>query len=116
MTRIIRPLKFKKFVEEIHDEARVVYATADGIYVSLPVGKESEVFYDAEYVKHLKAPLNERIRRFREIRKWAQADLAREAGVTQGEVSAIECGTSKPGIAVINKLQKAFKLDFHFFA
>jgi DNA-binding XRE family transcriptional regulator len=115
MTHIIRSLKFKKY-RDVPEEGKTIYWNLDGVFVSFPMGNESEVFYDDEYVKHLKAPLNERIRRFREIKKWTQSDLAKRAGVTQGEISAIECGSSRPGIAVINKLQKAFKLDFHFFA
>jgi len=122
MSYYLRPKKFTYTnSEHIRDSANVPkrYRRFESSGMILFVSSDlcpDTVFYPSDYVKHIETPLNERVRRYREIKKWTQADLAKKAGITQGEVSVIECGSSQPGIGTIKKLQKAFNLDFMFFA
>jgi transcriptional regulator with XRE-family HTH domain len=44
------------------------------------------------------------LRRMWEGRGLTQTDLARRAGVTQGEISRIEAGTRRPGMDVLMRL------------
>jgi transcriptional regulator with XRE-family HTH domain len=51
--------------------------------------------------------LGERIRRLRRDRQLTQLDLARQVGVTNGQISTIERGLSAPSIGTLRKISEA---------
>lgn len=51
--------------------------------------------------------LGERIRRFRRDRSLTQMDLARQVGVTNGQISTIERGLSAPSIGTLKRISEA---------
>lgn len=58
------------------------------------------------------APIVLRIKDLREARGWSQAELARQAGVRQATLSAIENElTSGVDFDVLNRLAKALEVD-----
>jgi transcriptional regulator with XRE-family HTH domain len=51
--------------------------------------------------------LGERIRRFRRERSLTQMDLAKQVGVTNGQISTIERGLSAPSIGTLKRISEA---------
>lgn len=110
----LKPRDFS-FVKE--KDGYNMYQSECGMVLLVPVAiTEDQVFRSQETVKLSRTlPLNERIRKARENLGFTQRDLALASGITQGEISAIEKGSSKPGISVIRKLLPALHVDFQFF-
>ncbi len=48
------------------------------------------------------------IAKYRDSRNWSQADLARESGLTQAEISRIESGQRLPTMRIVKGLSEAF--------
>tara|TARA_R100000664_G_scaffold33211_1_gene49772 strand:+ start:1576 stop:1884 length:309 start_codon:yes stop_codon:yes gene_type:complete len=48
------------------------------------------------------------IAKYRDARNWSQADLARESGLTQAEISRIESGQRLPTMRIVKGLSEAF--------
>ena len=48
------------------------------------------------------------ITKYRDSRNWSQADLARESGLTQAEVSRVESGQRLPTMRIVKGLSEAF--------
>ena len=48
------------------------------------------------------------IAKYRDARNWSQADLARESGLTQAEISRIESGLRLPTMRIVKGLSEAF--------
>ena len=48
------------------------------------------------------------VTKFRDTRNWSQADLARESGLTQAEVSLVESGQRLPTMRIVKGLSEAF--------
>jgi transcriptional regulator with XRE-family HTH domain len=48
------------------------------------------------------------IAKYRDSRNWSQADLARESGLTQAEVSRVESGQRLPTMRIVKGLSEAF--------
>jgi len=48
------------------------------------------------------------VTKFRDTRNWSQADLARESGLTQAEVSRVESGQRLPTMRIVKGLSEAF--------
>ena len=40
--------------------------------------------------------IHQRIKRLRQEKSWTQADLDQKLGIRQKQISAYECGTTKP--------------------
>lgn len=59
--------------------------------------------------------LGERIRRFRRERDLTQLDLARQVGVTNGQISTIERGLSAPSIGTLRRISEALALPMTAF-
>lgn len=59
--------------------------------------------------------LGERIRRFRRERDLTQLDLARQVGVTNGQISTIERGLSAPSIGTLRRISEALGLPMTAF-
>jgi len=56
-------------------------------------------------------PVNQfskKIAKYRESRNWSQADLARESGLTQAEISRVESGQRLPTMRIVKGLSEAF--------
>ena len=51
---------------------------------------------------------SKKISKYRNSRNWSQADLARESGLTQAEVSRIESGQRLPTMRIVKGLSEAF--------
>ena len=51
------------------------------------------------------------IRERRKLRRWTQAELAQQIGVSSGAVSQFESNTIKPTLAVLSELAKVFGLS-----
>ena len=51
--------------------------------------------------------LGERIRRFRRDLQLTQMDLAKQVGVTNGQISTIERGLSAPSIGTLRRISEA---------
>lgn len=65
--------------------------------------------YDAMIMSHT-APLSNHVQRHRTVRGWSQDELARRAGVSRTEVSAIETQRVVPSVAAALALAAAFGL------
>jgi len=48
------------------------------------------------------------VSKFRSTRNWSQADLARESGLTQAEISRVESGQRLPTMRIVKGLSEAF--------
>lgn len=48
------------------------------------------------------------VSKFRTTRNWSQADLARESGLTQAEISRVESGQRLPTMRIVKGLSEAF--------
>jgi len=48
------------------------------------------------------------ISKYRDTRNWSQADLARESGLTQAEISRVESGQRLPTMRIVKGLSEAF--------
>ena len=48
------------------------------------------------------------VTKYRDSRNWSQADLARESGLTQAEVSRVESGQRLPTMRIVKGLSEAF--------
>ena len=48
------------------------------------------------------------VMKYRDTRNWSQADLARESGLTQAEVSRVESGQRLPTMRIVKGLSEAF--------
>ncbi|MDZ4806548.1 MAG: helix-turn-helix domain-containing protein [Candidatus Eisenbacteria bacterium] len=60
--------------------------------------------------------LGERVRRFRRELQLTQMDLARQVGVTNGQISTIERGLSAPSIGTLRRISGAMGIAMiHFF-
>ena len=60
--------------------------------------------------------LGERVRRFRRELQLTQMDLARQVGVTNGQISTIERGLSAPSIGTLRRISEAMGIKMiHFF-
>ena len=74
--------------------------------------KTTTEFDTLEYQK----ALGERIRRFRRDLQLTQMDLARQVGVTNGQISTIERGLSAPSIGTLRRISEAMGIPMvHFF-
>jgi transcriptional regulator with XRE-family HTH domain len=51
---------------------------------------------------------SQQISKFRGNRNWSQADLARESGLTQAEISRVESGQRLPTMRIVKGLSEAF--------
>jgi transcriptional regulator with XRE-family HTH domain len=51
---------------------------------------------------------SQQVSKFRSTRNWSQADLARESGLTQAEISRIESGQRLPTMRIVKGLSEAF--------
>jgi|TARA_R100000149_G_scaffold45625_1_gene18284 transcriptional regulator with XRE-family HTH domain len=51
---------------------------------------------------------SKKIAKYRDSRNWSQADLARESGLTQAEISRIESGQRLPTMRIVKGLAEAF--------
>ena len=59
--------------------------------------------------------LGERIRRFRRDLQMTQMDLARQVGVTNGQISTIERGLSAPSIGTLRRISEAMGIAMVYF-
>jgi transcriptional regulator with XRE-family HTH domain len=48
------------------------------------------------------------VAKYRDARNWCQADLARESGLTQAEISRVESGQRLPTMRIVKGLSEAF--------
>lgn len=48
------------------------------------------------------------ISKYRDARNWSQADLARQSGLTQAEISRVESGQRLPTMRIVKGLSEAF--------
>ena len=48
------------------------------------------------------------VAKYRDARNWSQADLARESGLTQAEISRVESGQRLPTMRIVKGLSEAF--------
>ena len=48
------------------------------------------------------------VAKYRDSRNWSQADLARESGLTQAEISRVESGQRLPTMRIVKGLSEAF--------
>ena len=60
--------------------------------------------------------IHQRIKRLRQEKNWTQAELAQKLGIRQKQISAYECGTTKPSTEVLIKLAEAFDVSLDYLA
>ena len=51
---------------------------------------------------------SQQVSKFRSARNWSQADLARESGLTQAEISRVESGQRLPTMRIVKGLSESF--------
>lgn len=111
--RQVKPIIFSFLKEK--DEHNMFVAD-NGIILLVPKATdESLIFRDENMAKLQNHPFPTRIRKIREAKGMTQKDLAAAAELSQGEVSAIESGSSQPSRRILKRLQQALSVDFNFF-
>tara|TARA_R100000234_G_scaffold119576_1_gene102905 strand:- start:1539 stop:1838 length:300 start_codon:yes stop_codon:yes gene_type:complete len=50
----------------------------------------------------------QKMKKARDSRNWTQADLARQSGLTQAEISRVESGSRLPTMRIVKGLAEAF--------
>jgi DNA-binding XRE family transcriptional regulator len=112
-SRQIKPKSFT-FLKEKDDH--MMWMGENNVILLVPKTlDENLVFRNNDVAKLKETPLPTRIRKMREGLGMTQKDLAQAAGLSQGEVSAIENGSSQPGRRIMKLLQEAMGVDFLFF-
>lgn len=112
----MRQLKSVKVELVDRSIAGVVYKTPEGVMIHIPIGvSEDTVLRNQEQVRLQELPLNERIKKMRELLGLNQRDMAALCDVTQAEISVLERGDSRMGYSIMKKLQKGLNVDFMFF-
>jgi len=53
------------------------------------------------------------LKRLREEKNWTQEEAAEHTGISRSYYAMVEVGRRKPSIQAAQKLEKAFKIDWH---
>ncbi|MGI6359415.1 MAG: helix-turn-helix domain-containing protein [Bacillota bacterium] len=63
----------------------------------------------------MRVSLGKKIRHLRQLKNWAQAELAERAGVSRSYISELERETREPTIGIMKNIADAFKVPIDIF-